>query len=232
MGGLLIETRALTREFHKGASVISALCAVDIRIDQGEFVSVMGPSGAGKSTLLYLLGCLDRPSSGRYFFAGREMSHLSDRELSVIRATQMGFIFQTFNLLKHYTVRENVELPFLYRDSGRDPDNPMDPGIRVEEAIRRVGLHHRKDHYPSELSGGELQRAAIARALVVQPLLLLADEPTGNLDSDTGDEIIALFRELNRSGKTILMVTHNQRIARCAGRTIRLKDGRLEGDAR
>lgn len=232
MGDLLIETQALTREFHKGDSVISALSAVNIGIDKGEFVSVMGPSGAGKSTLLYLLGCLDRPSSGRYFFDGREMSQLTDRELSLIRATQMGFIFQTFNLLNQYTVRENVELPFLYRETGRGLDGPLNPAIRVEEAIRRVGLHHREDHYPSELSGGELQRAAIARALVVEPLLLLADEPTGNLDSITGGEILALFRELNRSGKTILMVTHNQSIARNAGRTIRLKDGRLEGDTR
>ena len=228
MGPFLIETNGLTRVFHKGGTTICAIQEISLRIDPGEFVAIMGPSGAGKSTLLYILGCLDRPSSGRYLFSGREVSSLADRELSFIRATRIGFIFQTFNLLGQYTVEENVRLPFFYRGAGGNDELSVDAGTRVEEAIGSVGLSHRRDHYPSELSGGELQRAAIARALAVEPLRLLADEPTGNLDSAKGGEILSIFRQLNSAGKTILMVTHNDEIASHAGRIIRLKDGRLE----
>jgi putative ABC transport system ATP-binding protein len=228
VGPALIETCDLTRVFLKGGTTISAIQEISLRISPGEFVAIMGPSGAGKSTLLYLLGCLDRPSSGRYLFSGREVSGLNDRELSFIRATRIGFIFQTFNLLGQYTVEENVALPFFYRGAGSDDGPSADAGARVEEAIRGVGLSDRRDHYPSELSGGELQRAAIARALAAEPLLLLADEPTGNLDSVTGGEILSIFRRLNSAGITILMVTHNDEIARRAGRIIRLRDGRLE----
>jgi putative ABC transport system ATP-binding protein len=229
MGPLLIETRGLTRVFHKGGEAITALGGIDLRIREGEFAAIMGPSGAGKSTLLYILGCLDRPTSGHFLFSGREVSGLGDGELSLIRATTIGFIFQTFNLLGQYTVAENVALPFFYHSDGGNNEPGRRHGARVEEAIRSVGLAHRRGHYPSELSGGELQRAAIARALAVEPLLLLADEPTGNLDSTTGKEILAIFKRLNAAGKTILMVTHNREIARSAGRIIRLRDGRLEG---
>jgi putative ABC transport system ATP-binding protein len=224
----LIETRQLTRVFQKGGAAITAMQDISLLINPGEFVAIMGPSGAGKSSLLYILGCLDRPSSGRYFFSGREVSCLDDRELSLIRATQIGFIFQTFNLLGQYTVAENVGLPFFYRPdySGDEPSSLWQE--KVERAIISVGLELRKNHYPSELSGGEMQRAAIARALAVEPLLLLADEPTGNLDSRTGGEILNIFRRLHAEGKTILMVTHNDEIASHAGRIIRLRDGRLE----
>lgn len=206
---------------------IHALHDVSLSVEEGEFISIMGASGAGKSTLLYVLGCLDRPTSGRYWFGQEEISGLSDRELSYIRATQMGFVFQTFNLLPHFDVLDNVKVPFLY--SGTEE---REAHTRAREAVRSVGLEDRSEHFPSELSGGELQRTAIARALAVGPKLLLADEPTGNLDSETGDEILAIFKKLNGDGMTILLVTHNPDIADYAHRTIHMKDGRFEGDSK
>ena len=218
----LIKLTGLSKDYIKGSRVISALQNISMEVKRGDFVAIMGPSGAGKSTLLYLLGCLDRPTSGFYRLDGKEVSALSDRELSAIRAARIGFIFQTFNLLPRYSVLDNVQIPFLYRDTPPDEAKAL-----AREAVRSVGLEDRANHSPAELSGGELQRAAIARALAVEPALLLADEPTGNLDTRTGEEILALFEKLNDQGKTILMVTHNPDIAGAARRTIHLRDGKL-----
>lgn len=219
----LIKTNNITKIFLKGSTPIKALNNITISIKMGEFVAIRGPSGAGKSTLLYLLGCLDRPSSGNYFLSGKEVSKLSDRELSYMRATKIGFIFQTFNLLHQYNVIENVKIPFLYNNS-----NESDAHIKAMNTVKSVGLLDRMNHFPSELSGGELQRAAIARALVTEPVLLLADEPTGNLDTKTGKEIIDMFCELNEKGRTILLVTHNSEIAKHAHRCIYLRDGSIK----
>lgn len=220
----LIQLTNLTKDYTKGSRVISALHDISLEVQRGDFVAIMGPSGAGKSTLLYVLGCLDRPTSGLYKLDGMEVSGLSDRELSALRAARIGFIFQTFNLLPRYSVLDNVRIPFLYRETP-----PDEAEMLSWEAVRNVGLEDRANHSPSELSGGELQRAAIARALAVEPALLLADEPTGNLDTQTGEEILALFEKLNDQGKTILMVTHNPDIAAASRRTIHLRDGRLVG---
>jgi putative ABC transport system ATP-binding protein len=182
----------------------------------------MGPSGSGKSTLLYILGCLDRPTSGTYLLEGRDVSQASDKELSRLRANQIGFVFQTFNLLPHLSLVENVALPFLY--SALDDQTAKE---RVMSAIQRVGLADRLTHRPTELSGGEMQRVAIARALAIEPNLILADEPTGNLDSKTSLEILALFQRLNESGSTIVMVTHDREVASYAQRVLLLKDGKF-----
>jgi len=223
----LIRIEKLSRHYRKGPAVIKAVDGVSLRIDEGEFAAIMGPSGAGKSTLLYMIGCLDRPSGGRYFLDGNEVSQLSDRELSLIRATQIGFVFQTFNLLHQLNVLENVMVSFLY--SGR---SEREARSRALKAIEQVGLEERISHHPQELSGGEMQRAAIARALCVEPRILLADEPTGNLDTRTGKEILDIFSGLNRAGMTILMVTHNADIAGFARRRVYLQDGRLKRGGR
>ena len=216
----IVEARGLTREYEMGAGRVVALADVELDVTAGEYVAIMGPSGSGKSTLLHLLGCLDRPTRGVYRLGGEDVAGLPDRALSRIRGTRIGFVFQTFNLAPQLTVMENVAMPFLYQNGARDVER------RVAEAVERVGLADRAAHRPPELSGGERQRAAIARALVVEPLLILADEPTGNLDSATGARILDLFGELNAQGTTLLVATHDPEVAARCRRTLRLADGR------
>jgi putative ABC transport system ATP-binding protein len=218
----LIEATGIHKTFSIGISTIHVLRGIDSSIEKGEFVAIMGPSGSGKSTLLYILGCLDRPTSGTYLLEGRDVFQASDRELSRLRAEQIGFVFQTFNLLPHLSLFENVGLPFLY--SSLDDKRAKD---RVMSSIERVGLEERLTHRPAELSGGEQQRVAIARALAVEPNLILADEPTGNLDSNTSMEILRLFQGLNDGGSTIVMVTHDREVASYAQRVLILKDGKF-----
>lgn len=219
---MLIETIGLTRIYDMGAVQVPALKGVDIRIEAGEFVAIMGPSGSGKSTLMHLLGCLDKPTKGKYFFDGVEVNKLKDRELSRFRNQKVGFVFQSFNLISQLTVFENVELPLLYGGTPR-PERQE----RTEKVLKAVGLARRAKHTPNELSGGESQRVAIARALVVDPDIILADEPTGNLDTKTGREIMNLLSQLHQQGKTIVLVTHDVSIANWADRIIQMKDGEI-----
>jgi putative ABC transport system ATP-binding protein len=224
---IVILTHKLTREYHMGAEVVHALRGVDIQIKKNEFVACMGPSGSGKSTLMNLIGCLDTPTSGEYWLNGQQVSDLTDDQLARIRNKEIGFVFQTFNLLPRADALHNVELPLIYAGmSSRERRE------RAERALSQVGLQDRMDHRPNELSGGQRQRVAIARALVNAPSILLADEPTGNLDSATGAEIMGLFEELHRSGQTIVLVTHEQDIAAHARRQIHLLDGRVARDER
>ena len=199
-----------------------ALRDVDLRVDDGDSIAVTGPSGSGKSTLLAILGCLDRPTDGDYRLDGMPVATLEDHELSRVRNRKIGFVFQSFHLIPQLTVAENVETPLLY--AGVPADEWRERSLRV---LARVGLAHRATHRPAELSGGEAQRAAIARALVLEPPVVLADEPTGNLDSATGEEIASLLQELNREGRTLILVTHNEALAARARRQVRLRDGRL-----
>jgi len=218
----LIETEKICKDFQIGSSKIQALRDIDFHTKKGDFVAIMGASGSGKSTLLYILGCLDRPTTGIYFLDGQDVSHTTDRELSHIRANRIGFIFQTFNLLPQLNIYENVEVPFLYGSfDGEEIEE------RVLRAIRQVGLLNRLKHRPSELSGGEMQRVAIARAICMDPVLILADEPTGNLDSQTGLDILRIFEELHDHGATILLVTHAREVAAFAGRKLTLRDGKF-----
>jgi putative ABC transport system ATP-binding protein len=218
----IAEARDLRKVYEMGFTKVEALQGVDICVHKGEFLGIMGPSGSGKSTLLHIIGCLEKPTQGTYFLGGQDVSYLSDNELSLIRATQIGFVSQSFNLISHYSVLENVTMPFLYRkESSREAKH------RSEAAIEKVYLSERRNHKPFELSGGEMQRVAIARALVVEPLMLLADEPTGNLDSETSKTIISLFSELNELGATIILVTHEEAAASQCRRTIRLLDGKI-----
>ncbi|MCX5838754.1 MAG: ABC transporter ATP-binding protein [Deltaproteobacteria bacterium] len=218
----LIETEKICKDFQIGSSKIQALRNIDFHANKGDFAAIMGASGSGKSTLLYILGCLDRPTSGTYFLNGQNVSHTTDRELSHIRASRIGFIFQTFNLLPQLNIYENVEVPFLYGSfDGEEIEE------RVIRAIRRVGLLNRLKHRPSELSGGEMQRVAIARAICIDPVLILADEPTGNLDSQSGIDILRIFEELHDHGATILLVTHAWEVAAFAGRKLTLRDGQF-----
>ena len=219
----IINTKNLTKIYHKASVEIKAISGIALEVKEGEFLAIMGPSGAGKSTLLHILGCLDRPTLGNYFLAGNNVASMNDKELSLLRASEIGFVFQTFNLLQDYTVLENVKMPFIYSD--RSVIGHIDIHEKALSVIEGMGILERMNHYPTELSGGEQQRAAIARALVTDPKILLADEPTGNLDSKTGSEIINIFKELNRSGMTILMVTHNIELAKAAHRRIHIKDG-------
>ncbi len=223
MAARLVDLTNVFKSYTVGPSTVSVLKNVDLSVARGEFVAVMGPSGSGKSTLLHILGCLDRPDSGRYFLDRRNMLNATDSELSRTRAHQIGFVFQTFNLIHNLDVYENVELPFLYsaRQNGSSES-------RIKAAIGQVGLTGRITHKPFQLSGGEMQRAAIARAVAVDPKLILADEPTGNLDAATGREILNLFQALNEKGATIIMVTHNQSVAAYARRVMNLNDGRFE----
>jgi putative ABC transport system ATP-binding protein len=222
---IVILTHHITREYDMGSEVVRALRGVDIQIRRNEFVAVMGPSGSGKSTLMNLIGCLDTPSGGEYWLNGQKVSDLSDDDLAHIRNKEIGFVFQTFNLLPRATALHNVELPLIY--AGLDTKTRR---ARAVHALQQVGLGDRMDHKPNELSGGQRQRVAIARALVNSPSILLADEPTGNLDSTTGEEIMKLFEELWTGGQTIVLVTHESDIAAHARRQIHLRDGLVERD--
>ncbi len=224
---IVILTHHLTREYHMGAEVVHALRGVDIQIKKNEFVAVMGPSGSGKSTLMNLIGCLDTPTNGEYWLNSQKVSDLSDDQLARIRNKEIGFVFQTFNLLPRADALHNVELPLIYAGIGA-----KDRRARAARSLQQVGLGDRMDHRPNELSGGQRQRVAIARALVNAPSILLADEPTGNLDSATGSEIMALFNELHDTGQTIVLVTHEHDIAAHARRQIHLLDGRIARDER
>jgi putative ABC transport system ATP-binding protein len=223
----LIETRDLWKTYVMGDEEIHALKGVSIAIERGEYVAIMGPSGSGKSTLMNLIGCLDTPSKGTYLLNDKEVSQMNDNELARIRNEEIGFVFQTFNLLPRATALHNVELPLVYAGMGK--------AARLEQAkaaIEKVELTHRMTHRPNELSGGQRQRVAIARALVNNPSILLADEPTGNLDSKTGVEIMALFARLHQGGNTIILVTHEPDIAAYAHRVIAIRDGQVERDVR
>ncbi len=221
----IIVTRNLQRDYDMGGEVVHALRGVDLTIRQNEFVAIMGPSGSGKSTLMNLIGCLDSPTAGEYWLNGHRVSELEDNALARIRNREIGFVFQTFNLLPRATALHNVELPLVY--AGMGSKERRDHAL---QALTRVGLADRVQHRPNELSGGQRQRVAIARALVNQPSILLADEPTGNLDSATSEEIMQLFEALYNDGQTILLVTHEVDIAAHAHRQVHLKDGRVERD--
>jgi putative ABC transport system ATP-binding protein len=221
----VIITRNLQREYDIGGEVVHALAGVDIVVRKNEFVAIMGPSGSGKSTLMNLIGCLDSPTAGEYWLNGHRVSELHDDELARIRNKEIGFVFQTFNLLPRATALHNVELPLVYAGLGAKQRRAL-----AADALARVGLSDRVQHRPNELSGGQRQRVAIARALVNSPSILLADEPTGNLDSATSEEIMGLFDALHRDGQTILLVTHEPDIATHALRQVHLKDGRVERD--
>jgi len=221
----IIKTQNLQRHYNMGGELIHALSGVDLVVERGEYVAIMGPSGSGKSTLMNMIGCLDTPDEGEYWLNGKLVSDMSDTELARVRNKEVGFIFQTFNLLSRTNALHNVEMPLLYAGVKR-----KDRLLRAEQALERVGLKDRMSHRPSEMSGGQRQRVAIARALVTDPSILLADEPTGNLDSATGHDIMRLFRELHDGGHTILVVTHEAEIAESAERIIRLLDGTIAED--
>ena len=224
----IIQTHILTKIYGMGDVQVRALDGVDVRIEENEFVAIMGPSGSGKSTLMNILGCLDRPTSGQYILAGQDVSQLGKTQLARIRNQRLGFIFQSYNLLARTTALENVVLPLLYHPNGTHTDaEHREMAMQVLEA---VGLADRAHHQPHELSGGQQQRVAIARALINDPVLILADEPTGNLDSHSGQEIMALLNELYARGRTIVMVTHEDNIAAHAGRVIHFVDGRIDTD--
>ena len=223
--GIVIRTYNLWKTYIMGDQEINAVSGVDIEIKRGEYVAIMGPSGSGKSTLMNLIGCLDTPTKGEYYINGRLVSSMSDDELARIRNKEIGFVFQTFNLLPRATSLHNVELPLIY--------NGTPPAVRIQkakQALAQVDLQKRMDHKPNELSGGQRQRVAIARALVNSPSIILADEPTGNLDTATGNEIMALFERLYQEGNTIIVVTHEHDIALHAHRIIHVRDGKVERD--
>ena len=213
------------KHYHTGDSVVKALDGVDLRIRQGEYVAIMGPSGSGKSTLMNLLGCLDVPSSGRYLLHGHDVDGMDDDALSGVRNREIGFVFQSFNLLPRLDALENVALPLQYAGVGRE-----ERLARAAEALRQVGLEARMMHRPDALSGGQRQRVAVARALVTHPSIILADEPTGNLDTATSVEVMKLFDTIHRKGNTVILVTHEEDIARHARRMVRLRDGKIESD--
>ena len=225
LGPVVIEIEQVTKLYRMGEEVIHALRGVGLRIHRNEYLAIMGPSGSGKSTLMNMLGCLDTPTAGRYDFSGKNVAHMDDDELAEIRNREIGFVFQTFNLLPRSDALHNVELPLIY--AGVHKHERRERALR---ALDHVGLGQRVHHKPNELSGGQRQRVAIARALVNNPSIILADEPTGNLDSRTGEEIMALFEELYRQGNTIIVVTHEEDIAHHARRIVRLRDGLIEGD--
>jgi putative ABC transport system ATP-binding protein len=222
----VIHIEAVTKVYEMGKNKVRALRGVDLQVERGEMIAVMGASGSGKSTLMNILGCLDTPTSGSYHLDGIRVDGLTRNDLAQLRNEKLGFVFQGFNLLSRTSALDNVELPLLYDHSGRKRDTKA----LAAEALQRVGLGDRMDHHPSELSGGQQQRVAIARALVTQPALLLADEPTGNLDSRTSVEVMALFQELNDQGITILLVTHEHDISRYARREVEVRDGRIIRD--
>ncbi|HYS56464.1 MAG TPA: ABC transporter ATP-binding protein [Thermoanaerobaculia bacterium] len=225
----VIEIKDLTKVYQMGEVEVRALAGINLSIDRGEFVAVMGPSGSGKSTLMNILGCLDRPTTGTYRLDGVDVSELNRDQRAVVRNAKIGFVFQSFNLLARTSAIENVELPLLYGETGWTRAQRDDA---ARQALSRVGLAGRESHYPSQLSGGQQQRVAIARALVTDPALLLADEPTGNLDSQTSEEIMGIFQSLNDTQKTVVLITHEPDIARHAQRIVHVRDGRIHQDER
>ena len=225
VGPVVIDIANITKDYVMGEEIVHALRGVSLRVHRNEYIAIMGPSGSGKSTLMNMVGCLDTPTSGRYGFNGRNVAEMDDDELAAIRNREIGFVFQTFNLLPRANTLRNVELPLIY--AGVDPETREE---RATQTLIDVGLGDRLHHKPNELSGGQRQRVAIARALVNRPSIILADEPTGNLDSKTGEEIMSLFEDLYRRGNTIILVTHEADIARHARRTVRLRDGLIESD--
>jgi putative ABC transport system ATP-binding protein len=226
-GPLVIDIENITKDYVMGEEIVRALRGVSLQIHRNEYIAVMGPSGSGKSTLMNMLGCLDTPTSGRYQFNGRNVAEMNDDELAAIRNREIGFVFQTFNLLPRSNSLRNVELPLIY--AGIDPETREE---RATQALVDVGLGDRLRHKPNELSGGQRQRVAVARALVTRPSIILADEPTGNLDSKTGEEIMVLLEDLYYRGNTIILVTHERDIAAHARRTVHLRDGVIESDER
>ena len=223
----VIEIRNIIRDFKLGNETVHVLKGIDLDIERGDYVAIMGPSGSGKSTLMNLLGCLDTPTAGNYLLNGKDVSKMSDDQLADIRNTEIGFVFQTFNLLPRTTAIDNVALPMVYAGASKAMRH-----ARAAEVLTNVGLSDRMDHRPNQLSGGQRQRVAVGRALVNKPSIILADEPTGNLDTKTGHEIMALFDEIHKAGNTVIMVTHEEDIAAHAHRVIRLRDGIVESDTR
>ncbi|MBI4949729.1 MAG: ABC transporter ATP-binding protein [Deltaproteobacteria bacterium] len=220
----MIELTSITKKYMMGSSEVDVLKGVDLKIESGEFVSIMGPSGSGKSTLMNIIGCLDRPTGGSYILNGTRVDEMDEEELAKVRNRNIGFVFQTFNLLARESATENVELPLLY-------SGVKEPRALAVEALKEVGLSHRLGHRPNELSGGERQRVAIARAIVLNPSIILGDEPTGNLDSRTGAEIMAILKDLNAKGTTLVIVTHDPAIAAHSQRVINIRDGAVTGRA-
>ena len=223
----IVQLQDVRKRYQMGMVTVEALRGLSLDIEPGEYISIMGPSGCGKSTLLNLLGCLDRPTGGRYLLGGEDVSQMDDDSLSAIRGRRLGFVFQSYNLIQQLTVVENIEVPLYYQNWPEQQSREV-----AVELAKRVGLEKRLDHKPFELSGGQQQRVAIARALASDPLVILADEATGNLDSTSGREILDLFDQLNQQGKTFIMVTHDEKTALRASRAIRLRDGELESDVR
>ena len=223
----IVQFDNVRKSYQMGPNTVEALRGVSFGIEAGEYISIMGPSGCGKSTLLNLLGCLDRPTTGHYLLGGQDVSGMDDDALSAVRGSRLGFIFQSYNLIQQLTVVENIEIPLYYQDR---PE--AECRERASQLAARVGLDHRLEHKPFELSGGQQQRVAIARALVNDPLVILADEPTGNLDSNSGVEIMKVFDDLHAQGKTLILVTHDPTVGQRARRTIRLRDGQIESDVR
>lgn len=224
--GALVEIRDVSKVYNPGENEVCALDHVNVTIDEGEFVAIIGQSGSGKSTLMNMLGCLDVPTSGMYKLHGQDVSELNDDELSDIRNREIGFIFQGFNLIPNLTAVENVELPLIYRGVSKTKRR-----VLSEEALEKVGLQHRMEHKPSEMSGGQQQRVAIARAIAQAPPIILADEPTGNLDSNSSKEIMGILQKLHGEGRTVILITHDNEIAMLAKRVIKIKDGRIETDS-
>lgn len=225
MSKIVIELRNIIRDFKLGSQTVHVLKGIDLEIKKGEYVALMGPSGSGKSTLMNLLGCLDTPTSGSYNLAGRDVSQMKDNELAEVRNKEIGFVFQTFNLIPRQTALQNVALPLVY--AGKTKETRI---AQAKNVLNEVGLADRMDHRPNQLSGGQRQRVAIGRALVNSPSIILADEPTGNLDSTTSLEIMKLFDEIHKNGNTLIIVTHEEEIAQYAHRIIRLRDGMIESD--
>src|SRR5881396_269517 len=227
MPSQIVQFDNVRKTYQMGVVTVDALRGVSLEIQTGEYVSIMGPSGCGKSTMLNLLGCLDRPTSGRYLLGAEDVSQMDDDDLSAVRGTRLGFIFQSYNLIQQLTVLENIEVPLYYQSRPEEESRRL-----AAQYAARVGLDNRAHHKPFELSGGQQQRVAIARALVNDPLVILADEPTGNLDSTSGVEILKIFDDLHEQGKTIILVTHDENVSRHAHRAIRLRDGQVESDVR
>jgi putative ABC transport system ATP-binding protein len=225
MANPLIQITNIKRDFVLGNEIVYVLKGIDLEINKGEYVALMGPSGSGKSTLMNLLGCLDTPTSGSYILNGKDVSKMHDDELAEIRNKEIGFVFQTFNLLPRTTALDNVALPMVYAGFSKSERK-----VRAEEVLKQVGLADRMDHQPNQLSGGQRQRVAVARALVNNPSIILADEPTGNLDSKTSEEIMKLFGDIHKLGNTVIVVTHEEEVAAYAHRIVRLRDGMIESD--